>query len=94
MSIFSNILFPVDFSGQCAQTACSVAAVARQFKSKVTLITRSATMRAFIRRMLHRRTHGSPGCAKPPERGCSHSEHLASTNSSWRVVLKTATLLT
>jgi len=38
MSVFQNILFPVDFSGKCAQTARSVAAIARQFNSKVTML--------------------------------------------------------
>ena len=38
MSIFRNILFPVDFSDRCAQTARSVAEIARQFEGGVTLI--------------------------------------------------------
>jgi hypothetical protein len=38
MSLFRGILFPVDFSQRCADAACSVAALARQFNSKVTLI--------------------------------------------------------
>jgi nucleotide-binding universal stress UspA family protein len=37
MSIFRNILFPVDFSDRCAQTARAVAAIARQFEGRVTL---------------------------------------------------------
>jgi nucleotide-binding universal stress UspA family protein len=38
MSIFRNILFPVDFSDHCTQTAHSVADIARQFDGRVTLI--------------------------------------------------------
>jgi nucleotide-binding universal stress UspA family protein len=38
MSIFRRILFPVDFSQRCADTARAVAATARQFNSKVILI--------------------------------------------------------
>jgi nucleotide-binding universal stress UspA family protein len=38
MSIFRNILFPVDFSDRCNQTARSVAEIARQFDGRVTLI--------------------------------------------------------
>ncbi len=38
MSTFRNILFPVDFSDQCADTARSVAALARQFDGRVTLL--------------------------------------------------------
>lgn len=38
MSVFRNILFPVDFSDRCAQTARAVAAIARQFEGRVTLL--------------------------------------------------------
>jgi len=37
-SMFGQILFPVDFSPRCAETAVQVAAIARKFRSKVTLI--------------------------------------------------------
>jgi nucleotide-binding universal stress UspA family protein len=37
-SLFANILFPVDFSQRCMDTAPQVAAIARRFKSKVTLL--------------------------------------------------------
>src|SRR6185312_2897877 len=38
MSIFRNILFPVDFSDRCGQMARYVASIARQFDGRVTLI--------------------------------------------------------
>ena len=36
--MFENILFPVDFSQRCFDTAPQVAAIARKFRSKVTLL--------------------------------------------------------
>ena len=67
MSIFRNILFPVDFSDRCAYSTLRRRDLRVNSMEESRSFMRLVITRVSTRRMHHLQTHGSRGCTRMPQ---------------------------